>query len=113
MNDIQYNQGSGTFSQVLLIGLGIVIGSHGIQDAPLTNVTVQHNKPLFQKPYSLDGNVPTYNSYTGITGEYVSIPNGFEQAVGSFYARLLISQEPLGAEFEKVLYENLWDLYES
>ena len=23
------------------------------------------------------------------------------------------SQEKLGAEFEKVLYDNLWDLYES
>ena len=113
MNDIQYNQSAGTFSQVLLLGLGIVISSHGIQGTPLANAAAKHNKPLFQKSYSLDGNVPTYNRFTGITGEYVSIPQGFEHAVGSFYARLLTNQEPLGAEFEKVLYENLWDLYES
>lgn len=29
------------------------------------------------------------------------------------YKKLLADQEPLGAEFEKVLNENLWDLYES
>jgi len=115
MNNIQYNQSSGTFSQVLLLGLGIVISSHGIQGegAPLANTAARHNKPLFQKPYSLDGNVSTYNRFAGITGEYVSIPQEFEHTVGSFYARLLANQEPLGAEFEKVLYENLWDLYES
>ena len=28
-----------------------------------------------------------------------------------FYLRLLESQEPLGEEFEKILYENIWDLY--
>lgn len=32
--------------------------------------------------------------------------------VTSFYAKLLSSQEPLGVEFEKVLYDNLWELYE-
>jgi hypothetical protein len=28
-----------------------------------------------------------------------------------FYADLLAGQQELGAEFEKVLYDNLWDLY--
>jgi len=31
----------------------------------------------------------------------------------TFYANLLAKQEPLGTEFEKVLYDNLWDLYVS
>lgn len=31
----------------------------------------------------------------------------------SFYTKLLLSQEPLGEEFEKVIHQNLWDLYES
>ena len=35
----------------------------------------------------------------------------FEQIVSKFYEELLSSQEPLGKEFEKVLYDNLWDLY--
>jgi hypothetical protein len=28
------------------------------------------------------------------------------------FQALLEAQEPLGEEFEKVLYENLWELYE-
>ena len=32
---------------------------------------------------------------------------GFEEAVASFYARLLSRQEPLGNVFERVLYDNL------
>jgi|SRR6266850_2458847 hypothetical protein len=35
----------------------------------------------------------------------------FERTVADFYSTLLASQEPLGKEFEKVLHENLWDLY--
>jgi hypothetical protein len=35
----------------------------------------------------------------------------FEAAVTDFYAKLLANQEPLGKEFERVLHENLWDLY--
>jgi len=35
----------------------------------------------------------------------------FESSVGHFYAKLKADQEPLGEVFEKVLVENLWDLY--
>lgn len=113
MSEIQYDQGSSTVSQIILTGLGIVLMTT-LQTPPVRNAAMQSNKPLLQKYYSLDGNEPTYNSYASIiTGEYITKPMGFEQSVGSFYARLLTSQEPLGAEFEKVLYENLWDLYES
>lgn len=31
----------------------------------------------------------------------------------NFFEKLCASQQELGAEFEKVLYDNLWDLYES
>lgn len=36
----------------------------------------------------------------------------FEQIIVNFYKDLLSNQEPLGIEFEKVLYDNLWNLYE-
>ena len=36
----------------------------------------------------------------------------FEKALAAFYTGLLAKQEPLGADFAKVLYDNLWDLYE-
>lgn len=32
--------------------------------------------------------------------------------VDEFRASLLEGQQPLGKEFERVLYDNLWDLYE-
>lgn len=36
---------------------------------------------------------------------------GFEADVAAFYERLQKSQEPLGPDFERVLFDNLWDLY--
>lgn len=35
----------------------------------------------------------------------------FEGTVAAFYSTLLAEQEPLGKEFEQVLYGNLWELY--
>ena len=35
----------------------------------------------------------------------------FESEMATFYQRLQSSQESLGSEFEKVLADNLWDLY--
>jgi hypothetical protein len=35
-----------------------------------------------------------------------------EVTMADFYATLLSHQEPLGAEFEKLLYDNLWELYD-
>jgi hypothetical protein len=38
--------------------------------------------------------------------------DNFEKYITTFYTALLLKQQPLGKEFEKVLYDNLWDLYE-
>jgi hypothetical protein len=35
----------------------------------------------------------------------------FEGAITIFYPTLLANQQPLGKEFEKVLFDNLYDLY--
>jgi hypothetical protein len=35
----------------------------------------------------------------------------FEGDVATFYSTLVANQEPLGKDFERVLYDNLWDLY--
>lgn len=37
----------------------------------------------------------------------------FEEYISNFYRNLLNSQEPLDEEFEKILNDNLWDLYET
>jgi hypothetical protein len=47
------------------------------------------------------------------TGEYTKQSDfDFAGSLTTFYATLLGQQEPLGAEFEKVLYDNLWELYD-
>lgn len=47
------------------------------------------------------------------TGEYTKRSDfDFEGSMATFYATLLGQQEPLGAEFEKILYDNLWELYD-
>lgn len=38
--------------------------------------------------------------------------SNFEISVSGFYANLAASQERLGAVFETVLFDNLWDLYD-
>ena len=117
MNEIRFDsQGSSTFSQALTgvgLGLGAFLVVNTLQMHPNGNLSEQSNKPLLQQPYSLDRTLSTFTRYATITGEYITAPIGFEQSVGNFYARLLANQEPLGEVFEKVLYENLWDLYES
>ena len=53
----------------------------------------------------------TFGKYTNsFTGEYENTSINFEETLSSFYAKLLTMQEPLGKEFEQVLYDNLWDL---
>ena len=49
-----------------------------------------------------------------LTRHYPSfVETTFESVVTSFFEELSSNQEPLGHEFERVLFENLWDLYQS
>ena len=36
----------------------------------------------------------------------------FDEKLASFYEELTYRNDVLGAEFSKVLFDNLWDLYE-
>lgn len=111
MNNISYGQASSTFSYALMAA-GLLASLQ--MPVPFENAAEHGNKGLFQSPYTADGNKPTFNTFgSPVSGSYELTANELERAVGNFYARLLASQEPLGAEFEKVLYANLWDLYES
>ncbi len=38
--------------------------------------------------------------------------NWIDEELERFYEELTYNQEVLGAEFSKVLFDNLWDLYE-
>ena len=64
--------------------------------------------------YRQKSNLSTFDQYKNpLTGKYDQSNVYFETAISNFYAELLASQKPLGEEFTKILYDNLWDLYES
>jgi hypothetical protein len=66
---------------------------------------------LLSSPVKIEESSSTFGQYTNsFTGEYETPILSFEENVASFYAQLLTMQEPLGREFEEVLYDNLWDL---
>lgn len=65
--------------------------------------------------FAFRGTSPTHEPNKNIlTGHYPSsTETAFESVVTSFFEELSSNQEPLGHEFERVLFENLWDLYQS
>jgi hypothetical protein len=66
---------------------------------------------LWRPPVRIEEISKTFGKYTNsFTGEYENLSVSFEESIASFYAQLLTMQEPLGKEFEQVLYDNLWDL---
>lgn len=109
MNRIHYNQASSTVGSVVIMGL-LAYQLNGVEGLPNTDPA---DKRLLQH-YSFEGDRFAFNSYGNlITNGHELTSSSLEQSVGKFYAQLLANQEPLGAEFERVLYDNLWDLYES
>ena len=111
MNEIRYNLASSTMSNVVMAGIFslAMLNSSPDKMTPMSGI-----HPFSGNTYSSGGCSATFDFFRGgITGQYDLTPLHFEQVVGNFYARLLSSQEPLGVEFETVLFDNLWDLYES
>jgi len=73
---------------------------------------VDHYNHPIQPPYRIEETSKTFSQLANFfTGEFDTSTSNFEFSVSSFYADLLSKQEPLGEEFEKVLYDNLWNLY--
>lgn len=97
-------------SIVCVLGLGPAVLLTGMLLAPTLNeVGVTRRYDRYTAP--ING---TYSALqNAFTGEYTKQKTlDFEGLVTEFYAALLGQQEPLGAEFEKILYENLWELYD-
>jgi len=113
MTKIRYNQSSNTLGQIVLAAGVIAMYSFPAIALP-QDVTKQSSKSILGVAYRPKNNSATY-SHIGnpFSGEYNNAPEIFEQAVENFYEQLLTHQEPLGDEFERVLHQNLWDLYES
>ena len=112
MNKISYGQVSSTFSNVLITAGFLAL----LQGTAMQNDNfADHNiNGLLQSRYVAGDHKPTFNTVgSSVVGSYDLTIDALESSVSNFYSRLLVSQESLGAEFEKVLYANLWDLYES
>ncbi len=62
--------------------------------------------------YNVHRNTGTYSQLQNMfTGAYQKHQLDFESTIASLYASLLAKQESLGEDFEKILYDNLWELY--
>ncbi|MCB1782205.1 MAG: hypothetical protein KDJ34_19365 [Candidatus Competibacteraceae bacterium] len=116
MNNIRYNNVIGTCSQIVVAGL---IASQLIP----TGMTYSRKDTDYMRQSQTEYD-PIYNQFSYnqfISDQYSSnfsidkstTENIFERSIGDFYAKLLANQEPLGSDFEEVLHNNLWDLYES
>lgn len=79
----------------------------------LASIPSENSTPKRNDRYAAPLNGTYSPLQNAFTGEYAKQSDlDFEGSVANFYATLLGQQEPLGAEFEKILYDNLWELYD-
>ncbi|OGP86095.1 MAG: hypothetical protein A2V87_11220 [Deltaproteobacteria bacterium RBG_16_58_17] len=106
------NQESGTVSSVTF--RGILAAQFLADQMNVKQEDDQYRPPYIRDVYHWFATPATFDHFrTIVMGEYQQESDQFEVHVAKFYTKLLASQESLGAEFEKVLHENLWNLYES
>jgi hypothetical protein len=113
MNDNYYSEHTScTFSSIAIVGL---IVTQLLLNPNLSVPRKDLNIPLGKSNvYQSTAITSTFDQFRSlVTGEYYQGINQFEAAISDFYSALITGQELLGIEFEKVLYENLWNLYES
>lgn len=113
MNKYHTKQTSTTFCTVVLAGIlvGTSLPSDCNSEPSLSSLNFTNGKN-----YALVlGTDPTHESNQNIfTRQYTLSEQAiFESDITNFYAKLSSNQEALGYEFERVLFDNLWDLYQS
>jgi len=111
MNNLySINQESFTVSSVVLMGvLATQLTCAAAQAEPMKEDMLINNQPY--QEHTQSSTLSQYNNPVG----GVLIDNIDELLVASvtgFYEQLMYSQESLGNEFEQVLNDNIWDLYE-
>jgi len=109
-SSINFQRHSSTYDPKQLLGLLLLATGVSSHAAPID----QSRMSLPTRLYSIgqhENTIQTVNVSSYL--ESCLLSEKFEIAATSFYSKLLLSQERLGAEFEKVLYQNLSDLYES
>lgn len=69
---------------------------------------------LLRSAHTSSGLSPTYDQHrSSLTREFIVNTDPLVTTMSITYENLLNKQETLGAEFQQVLSDNLWDLYES
>lgn len=119
MNKYQTGQLSQTFPTVIAMGLLAGMSTSALMNGSeiYPGINSPFNKPGYNATYS-NGVSTTANPRLGFSNQmyessYTSTADSnFEISVSGFYANLAASQERLGAVFEAVLFDNLWDLYD-
>lgn len=109
-SNITSGQISSTVGQCVIISSLIASGV-----AATSFIDFKDNDMTYQSnAYIQSNNQSTFDNHNHYLTESATAKNEpFNQKIVGFYSYLLTNQEPLGEEFEKVLHENLWDLYES
>src|SRR5690349_2358449 len=106
MTEIHSNQLSGTVPSVLVMASCF---ASLFQTVPIEDNNYKPSS-LPQGVYFSSSNKSTFDNWKT---EYSLSSVKFEQVIQKFYSDLTLKQERLGIEFEKILHDNLWDLYES
>ena len=97
-----------TFIKTGLLATALLFNHQGLPVADHQEID------LLQRAYISSAPSPTYDQYrSSITHEFMGNEDPLVVTMSAIYENLLTGQENLGAEFQKVLTENLWDLYES
>lgn len=96
-------------TKVALAGAIIAVAMMGPKPASAAPVSPAVTSTL-EQPSKNETKATTYRFLTNSSETDVS-GVVFERAVVDFYERFHGNQEELGPQFEKVLYENMWDLY--
>ncbi len=104
-----------TNPNVLIVAAGLLaspnLGLSGISSPSYSS----HSGGVYQLAYEVQENQSTSSQESNLVSKN-RLDNDDREFVGNvskFYATLAEGQEPLGKEFEKVLHDNLWDLYGS
>lgn len=112
MNSYSTKQTSLTACNIVVYGF---LASQGLAHADASTTPDAIPQGLNLHSYETLANTPSFGQFGNLYygSQLQAIDQELVETVSNFYAQLIENQEPLGQEFEQVLHDNLWDLYES
>lgn len=111
MLNYRHEQTPPTLAQIAIVSASLMVSMPTFASATRTDIRSERHAVPYSIIASSSSYGPVATSIKELTGDVSE--SDFIGSITKFYASLLERQQPLGAEFERVLYDNLWDLYES